>query len=215
MNPLALPKSPRSARQRGARYCVLALSLASVFLAACHKLEPVDSRPLDTAGLTYESIKQLKALDISDAEVSQIAMARAAGLSDSGCVESLRISRARKEQFKLGQTIAELLRSGMREDSILELDRINQLGVGVGELQAIHLLGFPDEVVVDVAHRRASNLPVLSGAALGKMKNTGMRTSTLRDLVVRGVPDSQADAIIAARRHGMSDAEILRHFAGA
>jgi len=40
-------------------------------------------------------------------------------------------------------------------------------------------------------------------------------TEALEPFLVRhGVPDSQADAIIAYRRHGANDKEILRRFAG-
>jgi hypothetical protein len=46
------------------------------------------------------------------------------------------------------------------------------------------------------------------------MKNAGLRESTLLELARRGIPDSKAAAIIAYRRHGASDAEILRRYTG-
>jgi hypothetical protein len=55
---------------------------------------------------------------------------------------------------------------------------------------------------------------VLAGASLAGLKNVGVRESTLLELARRGIPDSQANAIIAFRRHGASDAEILSHFTG-
>ncbi|HEY6904362.1 MAG TPA: hypothetical protein VI216_08645, partial [Candidatus Acidoferrales bacterium] len=76
------------------------------------------------------------------------------------------------------------------------------------------LAGLSDDILLEVARHRANGRPVLSGASLARLKNTGMRTSTLFELARRGVPDSQGSAIISYRRHGASDAEVLRRFAG-
>jgi hypothetical protein len=103
---------------------------------------------------------------------------------------------------------------GMREPSVLELARLNQMGLGVGELQAIRLTGLSDSIVLEVARHRAAGKPELSGVSLASMKNAGLRESTLLELARRGIPDSQAAAIIAYRRHGASDAEILRRYSG-
>lgn len=67
---------------------------------------------------------------------------------------------------------------------------------------------------MQVARRRADGKPVLSGASLARLKNAGVREPTLLKLVERGVPDSQAGAILSYRRRGASEREILRHFAG-
>jgi hypothetical protein len=107
-----------------------------------------------------------------------------------------------------------LIQAGIGEDTVLELAKLNQLGLGAGELQAMHLAGLSDQIVLVVAHHHAEGKPVLSGASLAGLKNTGLRESTLLELAQRGVPDSQADAIISARRHGANDAEVLRRFTG-
>ena len=65
----------------------------------------------------------------------------------------------------------------------------------------------------EVARQRAAGRPVLAGASLANLKNAGVRELTLLELVRRGVPDSQAAAIIAFRRHGATDAQIISHFA--
>jgi hypothetical protein len=100
------------------------------------------------------------------------------------------------------------------EDAILVLARINQLGIDTGELQAMKLAGLSDDILLEVARHRANGRPVLSGASLAMLKNTGMRASTLFELARRGVPDSQSPAIISYRRQGASDDEVLRRFAG-
>jgi hypothetical protein len=96
----------------------------------------------------------------------------------------------------------------------VELANLNQLGLAAGELEAMRLAGLSDETIVEVARRRAEGKTVLSGASLADMKNAGLRDSTLLELSRRGIPDSQATAIIALRRRGTNDQEILRHFTG-
>jgi hypothetical protein len=186
-----------------------------IFAAAgCKRVLPLDTVPLDNVGMTFDSIQHLKALKISTSEVAEIAKVKRAGMPDSDCVQLLQVFRSRGVPFNAGDAVAGLLQVGISEDTIFELAKINQLGIGFGELQAMHLAGLSDDIILVVAHDHAFGMPVLSGASLAGLKNTGLRGSTLLALAQRGVPDSQAEAIIVARRHGASDAEILRRFTG-
>jgi hypothetical protein len=189
---------------------VLAIVLS---VAGCHSIPPLDTKPLDTAGMNYDAIQQFKALNITAPEVAQLATARQAGFSDASCVAALRIYRGRSQAFDAGDEIASLIRAQIGEDTILELARMNQLGLGAGELEAMRLAGLSDAILLEVARHRAAGQPVLAGASLANLKNAGVRELTLLELVRRGVPDSQAAAIIAFRRHGATDAQIISHFA--
>lgn len=182
--------------------------------AGCKHMQPLETKPLDAAGLTYSSIKQLEAEKITPPEVSEIAKARQGGLTDAGCVQALRIFHARGKPFDAGDESTALLRAGFTEASVLELAKMDQLGLDAGELQAMRLTGLSDEIVLTVAKRHSEGKPVLSGVSLASIKNTGVRASTLLELARRGVPDSEAGAIIAMRRKRASDADILRHFSG-
>lgn len=190
--------------------CLLAVAL----LGGCKSIPPLDTKPLDDAGMTYDTVKQLESAKISQAEILEMAKAHQGGLSDAGCVEILGIYRTRKAPFDAGDAVAGLLQVGMSEANVIDLARLNQLGLGAGELQAVKLAGLSQEVVMDVARDHAEGKPVLSGASLGRMKNAEIRSGTILELVRRNVPDSDADAIIAAHKHGVSDVEILRHFHG-
>lgn len=162
----------------------------------------------------YNTIQQLTSLKISTAEVAQIAKARQGGFSDDDCVAILKIYRSENHPFDAGDAVAGLAQVGITDADILQLARINALGLGWGELQAMKLAGMSDAIVMQVARRRADGKPVLSGASLARLKNAGVREPTLLKLVERGVPDSQAGAILSYRRRGASEREILRHFAG-
>ena len=192
-----------------------AVLVALVFaVTGCHDLKPLDTAPLDQAGMSYDVIQQLKKLDISAPEIAEIAQVRQVGLPDTDCVELLRIYRGRGQAFDAGAAVAGLAQAGLREDTILELAKLNQLGLGWGELQAMRLAGLSDSIILEVARHHAQGKPVLGGASLARMKNVGMRESTLLKLAQHGVPDTQARAIVTARHRGASDAQILRRFAG-
>jgi len=189
------------------------LAGGAIGLGGCHSLPPLDVKPLDDAGMNYDAAKQIEKDKVTQAEILEIAKAKQAGLSDDDCVRLVGIYHARNASFDAGETVAGLLQAGFSEPGVMELAQLNQLGIGVGELEAMKLTGLSEETVLDVARAHAEGRPVLSGASLGRMKNAEMRGSTLLELVKHGVPDSQADAIISAKKHGMSDAEILKHFA--
>jgi hypothetical protein len=209
-----MSKASHRAIQRLQAVPLLFLYALVLAVAGCKYILPVDTTPLDVAGMNYDSIQELKALKITAPEVAEIAKARLGRMSDTGCVEVLKIFRSRGTVFDAGDSIASLIQVGTSEDTILELAKLNQLGLGAGELQAMRLAGLSDEIVLAVARHRAEARPVLSGASLAGLKNTGLRESTLLELAQRGVPDSEAGEIISSRRHGADDAEVLRRFTG-
>jgi hypothetical protein len=204
----------RRVNPRAALAPIIALLLVSLFAAGCKHVQTLDTKPLDASGMSYDTIKKLESLKITAPEISELVRARNAGFSDASCIELFRIAHGRGEAFASGESVAGLIRVGMTEPSVLELARLNQLGLGSGELQAIRLTGLSDSIVLEVARHRAAGKPELSGASLASMKNSGLRESTLLELARRGISDSQAAAIIASRRHGASDAEILRRYTG-
>ena len=201
--------------RRAAAFCACACTvLLSCALQGCSKLKPADVRPLYSAGMGYDAVNQLKQMDITPAEVADVAQARQAGFSDSACVQVMQVQRTRKLSFDMGTSIADLLRAGVSEGLVLNLERMNELGLETGEIAAMRLAGLSEDILLTVAQRRVAHEPVLSGPSLAEMKNLGMRSSTLLELAQHGVSDDQARAIMAKRRRGATDAEILREFAG-
>lgn len=212
MRPAERGDAVRRAFARRAWVC--AAALLTLLVSGCQHSLFVNTTPLDSSGMTYDAIRELKALKISNAEVGELAIARQAGFPDEDCVEVLRVYRARSKWFDAGGNVAGLIQAGMNPSAIVELARLNQLGVESGELQAMRLAGIPEEIIMEVARHHSEGKPVLSGASLAGMKNAGIRDTTLLELARRGVPDSQTADIVSLRHHGMKDAEILRRFAG-
>src|SRR6202040_4195588 len=101
--------------------------------------------------------------------------------------------------FADGQSIAELLNAGSSEQTVLELARLNQLGIWAGEAEALRLAGLSDQIILAVAQRRSKGLPVISGEKLGELKNTGASDAAILEMVKRGDSEQTVSNYIAAR----------------
>jgi hypothetical protein len=197
-------------RRPGGAGLALALTLAAIFAPGCRELHRANFDPLDGVGMSFSSEQELRGLDVSDAEVVELAKAKRAGLSDSACVELVRIVRAQKQPLPEGDAIAGLREAGMAESTILELARLNQLGLEAGEEQAMHLAGLSDRIILEVARRRTAGQPALAGASLADLKNAGVSEATMFTLLGRGVADDQVPGIVALKNNGWSDNQVLQ-----
>lgn len=202
--------------RRIASHCRTLLAIVAVASLAfgCKHIAPLDTAPLDNSGMTFTAVQALRTLGISNAEVKQIAEARQSGLSDDDCVTLVRLARSRKEKFENGDDVAQLFRAGVAESTVMQLAQLDLIGSWSGEAVVMRLAGLSDEIILEEAHRHAAGLAVLSGASLANFKNAGMREATLLQLVRRGVADNEAAYILALRRRGWTDAQILRRYPG-
>jgi hypothetical protein len=175
----------------------LALILVALASGGCKKTHTTDLTPLDRAGLWFNDVQQLRDLDLSDAEVQQLAAARQSGLSDQDCIAMVHIARERHQPFADGQIAAMLIDTGLSEPTVMALERLNQLGLGSGEAQAMHLAHLSDQVILAIAERRAAGQPTMSGAKAAALQNIGLTESQLLTEIGRGLTDDQADAMVA------------------
>ena len=170
-------------------------------LAACKRAEQTNTQPLDEAGMWSNSISELRTLNVSNAEIGELTKARRGGLSDPTCIELIKLARSHQQPFSGGQPIADLLAAGSSEQMVLELARLDQLGLWAGEAQALRLAGLPDKVILAVAQRRSQGLPVLSGEKLAGLKNSGASDAVILDFVQKGITEQHASDYIAQREH--------------
>jgi hypothetical protein len=182
-------------------------------LCACRHKSSADTEVLDRAGMDYASVQQIRGLNVTAPEIAEILKMRDAGFPDASCVQAVQIYRNRGQAFR-GDDLAGMKQAGMTEQTIFALASLKDFEENAGELEAMHLAGLSDAIILEVARRRAESKPVLSGPTLAGLKNAGVRGATLLELVRRGVPDSEGNALIASRRHGASDAQLLHHFSG-
>jgi len=180
----------------GASGSLLAIVL---MLAACKPAEKADNQA-DQVALWLTSVPELKPLNVSNAEFAQLSKAHEAGLSDPSSVALIKLARERQKPFADGQTIADLLNAGSSEQTVLELARLNQLGLWAGEASAMRLAGLSDKIILAVAKRRSENRPVLSGGKLAELKNAGASDAVILDMIEKGISEASASGYIAQRQ---------------
>jgi len=148
--------------------------------------------PLDAAGMHPETIEQLNKYQVNDAEVQQILTVGRAGMSEQNCLELVRQARSHDQAFTEGDAIAGMLDSGVKQDTVLEIVRLNELPVFGGEAEAMHLAGLSDALILDVARRRARGETVLSGSRLAELRDAGFSNTQLVAALDQGFTDKQA-----------------------
>jgi len=188
----------------------LVLAASLLLLAGCDKVHPTNMTPLDAAGMHSDSIEQLHRYQINDDEVQQLLIAGRGGMSEQGCVELIRMARSRHSVFAEGDAVAGLLGAGMKESSVMELIRLDQLTAFAGEAAAMRLAGISDDVVRDVARHRAKGQAVVAGARLAELRDAGYSNAQLVAAVDRGITDREANAIIARHNYAVGGHSFVR-----
>jgi hypothetical protein len=187
-------------RRHHARRLLCGSLLASIALiSSCKPAAKPDTEQADQLAMWLDSVPQLKTLNVSNAEITELSKAHQAGLTDPSSVVLIQLARDHKQPFADGQSIADLLTAGSSEQTVLELARLNQLGAWAGEAQAMRLTGLSDKIILAVARRRSQGLTVLSGEKLGELKNTGVSDAAILEMVQRGDSEQTASKYIADR----------------
>lgn len=179
-------------------------------MAGCKKLHQTNLSPLDAAGMHPDSFEQLHKYQVSDDEVQQILIAGRAGMSEQDCVKLVGIARSRHRVFAEGETISGLLGAGVKESSVMEIARLNQLTPFGGEAAAMRLAGLSDDVVLDAARHRAKGEAVLGGARLAELRDAGFSNAQLVAELDRGITDKQADEAIARHNYALGGHGFVR-----
>lgn len=170
----------------------IALAALVFVCAGCKNASRARMAPLDAVGMHPESIEQLKTYQVNDAEVQQILTVGRAGMSEQDCVELVRLARSRHRSFAEGDAIAGMIDAGVRQDTILELVRLDELTAFGGEAEAMHLAGLSDPVILDVARRKAKGEAVLSGSRLAELRDAGFSNAQLVAALDQGLSDKWA-----------------------
>lgn len=204
---------PRKRDLRCRASTVIFATAVTFVLAGCHHKSSANTQLLDRSGMDFTSVQQIRELNVSVAEVAEILKMHDAGFPDSSCVQAVQIAHNHGQVFRADDIIG-MTKAGMSEQMVFELAAMPDFGRDAGELEAMHLAGLSDAIVMEVARRRTEGKPVLSGASLADLKNAGVRNATLLELVRQGVPDSEGKALLASRRRGAKDAQLLHHFTG-
>jgi len=184
---------------------------ASLFVCAgCNNANRARMTPLDSAGMHPETIEQLNKYQVNDAEVQQILTVGRAGMSEQECIELVRLARSRDRSFAEGDAIAGMIEAGVKQDTILELVRLNELTAFGGEAEAMHLAGLSDAVILDVARRKAKGEAVLSGSRLAELRDAGFSNAQLVAALDQGLNDKQALEALTHHNYAVGGHSFVR-----
>jgi hypothetical protein len=175
--------------------CVALAALA--LLAACTRR--ADTRPLIEAGVSFEAVRELHRMKVTNAEVLELVRIKNAGAVEPTLLELLRIARSRDRALASAEAVVHLRNAGMSDAAVLELARLDQLDAWADEARVIRLAGFSDAVVLELARRRTAGQPVPSGPSLAQLKNAGYTESAILDLIRKGSTDADVSALLAPK----------------
>jgi len=171
--------------------------LAVVLLAGCKR--KADTKPLDQAGVRFTVIEKLHDLNVTDNEVLQVVKAREAGLHDDNCLALVRMARSRGGEFAGGEAVQTLAGVKFTEDEVMELARLNQLGLWIGEVQAMRFAGVNKPVILALARARSKGRAAISGPNIVRLQDAGFSDNEMMDLIDQGTSDAQAAALARER----------------
>jgi hypothetical protein len=186
-----------SAIPQRAQFRARASLLVLLALSGCKSAPKVDPSPLEQAGMYFNNVAQLRQFNLTQDEVSQLAQARQAGLTDEDCAALINAARRHGVAFREGDAIAGLLRTGFTESDVMTLVHLDQLDLA-GEAQVMKLAGLSDDVILALARRRNAGQPSLSSAKAAALRNAALTNAQIVEAVNHGTTDAEADAIIAA-----------------
>jgi hypothetical protein len=176
---------------------VMALTMALSSGCGHHLL--TGYRPLVDAGMSSNSVEQLKKLDTSDAETSQLVTAKRAGITDYTCVTLVSDAHQHHHLFASAEAVTSLAGAGFGEPQILKIASVDKLDTLSGDAVTLRLIGLSDSTVQIVMQRRLQDQPTLSTAEIARLKNTGLTESEILQRINRGMDDNEADKEVLAR----------------
>ena len=189
------------------------LALAALCLlafAGCNSHPLTDFRPLDQAGMWSGGIEDLKKLNVTDDEVSQVVKVKQGGLSDDFCVALVNQAHLHKHYFVSGAAVRNLAGAGFTEPEVLEIAKADKLDSVSDDAVTVKLIGLSDSMVQTILRRKMRGLPTMSSAEIARLKNTGLTEAQLLERIQRGMTDAEAEREVNARQKAMNRTGFVR-----
>ena len=181
------------------RNSYLLLGAFFLALAGCQKQTQTDYNALDQSGMWSTSLKELKALKVTDSEIVQLTKLKQTGASDDLCLSLLKAARSHQHEFSSADAAINLSRAGYSDAEILEMAKSDQIDILSGEAVTLKLIGLSNPTVQTILHRRMQGLPTLSSEQIGRLKNTAMSEKQILEFISQGYPNDKVEAFIKQR----------------
>src|SRR5271165_6620766 len=104
MPPVRIPRNNFALRFLSGLFLV-----TTALLCSCKQAPKPDTEQADQMAMWLDSVPQLKSLNVSNLEITELRKAHEAGLTDPSTVVLIKFARDRRIPFADGQTIADLL----------------------------------------------------------------------------------------------------------
>lgn len=181
------------------RQYFLLLGVCVLALAGCESKPKTNYTLLDQAGMFSSTVDQLKQLNVTDLEITQLAKLKRVNASDDLCVALLKAARDHHHEFSNADSAIQLSQAGYSDEQILEMARSDQIDILSGEAITLKLIGLSNPTVQAIIHRRIEGLPTLTSEQIGRLKNTSMSEKQILDVVNQGLSNEAAEKLIATR----------------
>lgn len=191
------------------RIAVFALFLC--IAAGCKRHAFTDFRPLDQAGMWYGSVEQLRGLNVTDTEITQIVRLKQGSVSDDMCVEIVRAAHVHQHLFSSTDSVINLTRAGFSDKEILGMAGADKLETMSGDAVTLRLVGLSNRVVLAILNRQQEGLPTMTGAIIGQLMNTGLTEAQILERINRGMTDAQAEKEIVVRKRARNQTGFVRN----
>lgn len=181
------------------RQYFLLLGVCVLALAGCESKPKTNYSLLDQAGMFSSSVDQLKQLNVTDLEITQLSKLKQVGASDDLCLALVKAARDHHHEFSNADSAIQLSQAGYSDEQILEMARSDQIDILSGEAITLKLIGLSNPTVQAIIHRRIEGLPTLTSQQIGRLKNTSMSEKQILDLVNQGLSNDAVEKLIASR----------------
>jgi hypothetical protein len=175
------------------------LLLLSTMFAGCQSHPLTDYRPLDKAGMWSGSMEELKKLNPSESEIAQVVALKNAGVNDELCLGLVSAAHAHQHPFSSAEAAKSLNGANFADQQILAIAQHDQLESISSDAVMLRLIGLSDPTVQILLERHMKGQPTLSGAEIGRLKNTQLSEREILTRIENGMTDAQADAEASAR----------------
>ncbi len=153
--------------------------------------------------------EQLKALNVSDPEVSQIVKLKQANVSEETCLALISAAHANQHPFNSADYVINLQGARYADADILDFARANKLDTISGDAVMLRLIGLSDGTVQSILQRHLKSLPTMDTAEISRLKNTGLTEKQILERINDGMTNAEADKEAAsreaARNHAHTD----------
>lgn len=181
------------------RQYFLLLGVCVLALGGCESKPKTNYTLLDQAGMFSSSVDQLKQLNVTDLEITQLTKLKRVSASDDLCIALLKAARDHHHEFSNADSAIQLSQAGYSDEQILEMARSDQIDILSGEAITLKLIGLSNPTVQAIIHRQIEGLPTLTSEQIGRLKNTSMSEKQILDLVNQGLSNDAAEKLIASR----------------